>query len=223
MTALSSVTLATVAGVNIDGAQEALVRSLRGLRFARVMLLAPAPPTILDPRIEHVHIEPLTLRGYNLFMLQRMHKYVETAHVLTVQPDGYVLNPERWDPVWLSFDYVGAPWPEQLRTRKYTILLKNRVGNSGFVLRSRRLLQLTARADLSKLHFPILSDDLITCVAMYEDLLDFGIQFPDVHTAATFSIEHPQAAFGHTMADTFGFHGAHYLGELQAAGKSTSL
>jgi len=213
---LSDVTLASVAGVHVDAAQAALQRSMEGLEFAHVMLIASTPPAKRDPRIELIGVPPMSLRGYNLFMLQQFHYYVKTSHALTVHPDGFVVNPELWDPAWLGFDYLGAPWPKKIRVGSHVIpLADNRVGNSGFALRSHRLLELTSRSDLAKLGFPFMLDDLLTCFAMYEDLLEFGIKFADIETAARFSIESPAASFGHTLADTFGFHGKHYLAKLQ--------
>lgn len=212
----SDITLATVAGVNVDAAQHALQRSLSGMQFDRVLLIASVPPTTADPRIEYIPIPPLSLRGYNIFMLTRFHQYVETAHALTVHPDGFVLNPEQWSSRWLEYDYIGAPWPEQLKAGTYTIDLVNRVGNSGFVLRSKKLLEAVAPIDLSTLRFPSILDDLITCHLLYNYLTERGIRFADVETAAAFSIESPMASFGHTIATSFGFHGKHYLAEVVA-------
>lgn len=96
----------------------------------------------------------MDIREYSRFVLQDLHTYIETSHVLIVQADGFVLNPGLWNPGWLDYDYVGAPWPETLRVGKYVIPLANRVGNGGFSLRSRRLLKMTAPIDLSTLRFP---------------------------------------------------------------------
>jgi hypothetical protein len=53
--------------------------------------------------------------------------------VLLVQWDGYVCNPDAWDPAFLDCDYIGAKW--------FWHNDAMRVGNGGFSLRSRRLLE----------------------------------------------------------------------------------
>lgn len=60
---------------------------------------------------------------------------VRTSHILTVQWDGWVVNPTAWDAAWLQYDYIGAPWwfPPQFN-----------VGNGGVSLRSRRLMRFLA-------------------------------------------------------------------------------
>ena len=44
---------------------------------------------------------------FNHYMIYDLHKHVDT-HVLTIHDDGFVINPEKWDPFWLEFDYIGA-------------------------------------------------------------------------------------------------------------------
>jgi hypothetical protein len=212
----TNVTLATVAGVKVDDAQNALQRSMWGMQFDRVLLIASSPPRKLDPRVEYIPIPPLTLAGYNIFMLKDFHRYVETSHTLTVHPDGFVVNPERWDTAWLDLDYIGAPWREQVTVNKRVVPLVNRVGNSGFALRSKRLLDAVAPIDLKTLRFPTFADDLVTCHLLYHYLTDRGLRFADMETAAAFSIEAPDASFGHTLSTAFGFHGRHYLKALLA-------
>ena len=56
--------------------------------------------------------------------------------MLLIQWDGYVVNPEAWDPAFLGCDYLGAKW--------YWHDDGMRVGNGGFSLRSRRLLDALA-------------------------------------------------------------------------------
>lgn len=218
MIALEDVTLISVAGVQIDESQAALQKCMSGMTFGRVMLLAPEPPASPDPRIEYRRVPPMTLHGYNVFMLKQLVHHIDTRHVLSVHPDGYVLNPERWDPDWLNFDYVGAPWPERLYYPKAGGYLDpaNRVGNSGFCLRSRRLLELVEPIDLSTLRFVSKADDAITCILLYDYLTQKGMRFADIESAARFSIEDPKATFGQTLDTVFGFHGKHFLAELQA-------
>ena len=45
---------------------------------------------------------------FNHYMIYDLHKHVDTSHVLTIHDDGFVINPEKWDPFWLEFDYIGG-------------------------------------------------------------------------------------------------------------------
>ncbi len=178
------------------------------------MLIASQPPAIPDPRIDFIRIHEMDIREYSRFVLQDLHTYIETSHVLIVQADGFVLNPGLWNPGWLDYDYVGAPWPETLRVGKYVIPLANRVGNGGFSLRSRRLLKMTAPIDLSTLRFPTRAEDVITCHLLFDYLTQYGIRFADLNTAASFAIESRKATLGHTLDTSFGFHGREFLADV---------
>jgi len=217
------VTLAAVAGVDIDAAQAAVLHCRQGLDFGRVVLIASTPPTRPDSSIEHIAIGPLSYFGYNAFMLQSFYKYVDTRYALTVQSDGFILNPDKWNPEWLNYDYVGAPWPEALYAGKYRIELVNRVGNSGLCLRSRALLEATSPINLKTMRFPSGADDLITCHLLYEYLQQKGLRFADMETAAAFSIEHPDVTCGHTLETTFGFHGKHFLPMVNERGQGLDV
>jgi hypothetical protein len=153
--------------------------------------------------------------GYSRFMLKELHSYITTSHALIVQADGYVINPDRWNPDWLQLDYIGAPFPPYINTSKYSIELKNRVGNGGFSLRSRRILQLVSPIQLETLRYPTVNEDMIICHLLHDYLVSKGIRFADIETAADFSID--ERPFGRTLATTFGFHGKHNLLELRNA------
>ncbi|MEZ0389889.1 MAG: DUF5672 family protein [Verrucomicrobium sp.] len=119
-------------------------------------------------------------------------KYVTTSHMLCIHLDGYIVNPELWDPAWLEYDYIGAPWPEDLN--------KDRVGNGGFCLKSRRLLNRIA--EIPWQDFP---GDVLVCSVFREQLIAEGFKFAPLEVAALFSIENKIPE--HQPAKTFGFHG----------------
>ena len=47
----------------------------------------------------------------------------KTSHALMIQFDGYVLSGDRFSDNFLSYDYIGAPWPHYQ---------SHKVGNGGF-------------------------------------------------------------------------------------------
>ncbi len=122
-------------------------------------------------------------------------KYVTTDFSLCMHLDGYMLRPQLWDPAWLAYDYIGAPWPYALNA--------DRVGNGGFCLKSRRLLNRVASLPLPKTDKPV-PGDVLLCSHFRQQLIEEGFKFAPVAVAARFSVENPVRE---TPAETFGFHG----------------
>jgi len=204
---LPDVTLVCVDCVDPRSAAEAIRRSKQYINFARVLLFSHDAPTDCDA-FEWIEIDKLeNVNEYNLFVLRDLHRYIDTSHTLTVQTDGYVVNPGVWDDAWLAYDYIGAPWRKSLVYAK-----RNRVGNSGFCLRSKRLLELTslkASDENIRKHanrWPRILDDVFTCHDHLRDLELHGIKFAPVDVAAKFAFERPCAEVKNVRT-AFGFHG----------------
>jgi hypothetical protein len=199
---LENVTLLSANGTsNSDLSLAALEVSARQIRFGAIKLLAAVVPTRPIPsNIGFVIIPKMDLQGYNKFSVKNFVKYVDTDYALIVQPDGFVLNPERWQSCFLDYDYIGAPWPESLCGN----FPKYRVGNSGFCLRSRRFLEQIARLRYS----PGSADDILFCRRQRQKLEDRGIRYATPKIAARFSIELPVPENpGASIRHVFGFHG----------------
>lgn len=215
---LGNVTLITVDGRSQDFfvamAIKALLYSCRSLRFAAVKLLTPVAPRVLPSFITHQSIAPLGGSAYSRFMIKDLHHYVDTEYCLVVQADGFVSSPERWRPEFLNYDYIGAPWPRTTASRHgaditiYNLSEQNPVGNGGFSLRSRRLLQATAGLAFDQLaQFP---EDFIICRLCQPYLASQGLKFAPLEVARAFAVELPLPGSSVTPRDTFGFHGRHH-------------
>lgn len=168
-TGLSAVTLVAVDGtMNPSATLASLADAAAVLAFGRVLLLSAVEPATrpgLDHRYQWRPIPPLTLKGYNQFCLAELHRHIETSHCLTIQSDSRIVNPSAWDDGWLEYDYIGAPWPPGHTGTPF------RVGNSGFALRSRRLLAATAELPNDSYVWrgerkASSRDDVITCVML---------------------------------------------------------
>jgi hypothetical protein len=129
--------------------------------------------------------------AYSHFVLRHLPAHVTTPFVLLAQWDGYVLDGSRWEDGFRQFDYIGAPWNYRGAPRK--------VGNGGFSLRSRRLLE--TLKDVAIPPGPQAEDDLI-CNVWRPMLEQRGVRFADLATARRFSVEMEL-----TKAPSFGFHG----------------
>lgn len=128
---LPTVTLLCVDCIDINRAIRVIERCKEKADFGAAKLLTSIPN-------EYHHAErimPLnSLIAYSIFMLTTVHKYINTDHVLIVQRDGFILNPESWEENWLELDYIGPLFVQY-----------DKVGSGGFSLRSKKLMQQTAR------------------------------------------------------------------------------
>jgi hypothetical protein len=205
---LSQVTLVAVDGTtHPDATEAALARAASALTFARVLFFAPtrpnAEPTLYE-RGEWIEIPPKSLKQYNQFCLAELYRYVSTTHCLTVQNDSYIANAAAWDDAWLQYDYIGAPWPPGHSGTEY------RVGNSGFCLRSRALLEATSALPNDSYVWrgtvkPSCRDDVITCVMYRPELERLGLRFAPVEVAARFAFENPTPE-APALSGQFGVH-----------------
>lgn len=190
MRALESVTLLCLDTRNPDLAVLAMQKCMARLRFADAVLLTHKEFQVNDPRIKVTVVEKLRgIDDYSRFMVKDIGKHFSTSHVLVVQWDGFVVNPDSWEDGFLSYDYVGAPWSDR----------RHAVGNGGFSLRSRKLVEALQDPRITEL----CPEDYAIC-DHYHDLLvsEHGIRFPPLAVASRFSCEmiEPQQP-------TFGVHG----------------
>ena len=128
---------------------------------------------------------------YSRFVLGQLADHVRTEHCLLIQWDGFVIDPGEWDERFLEYDYIGAPWPQ--------FGDGDDVGNGGFSLRSRKLLEACRSPGFRQSH----PEDVAIGRVNREYLeLEQGIVFADTATAARFAFERSAPS-----GPTFGFHG----------------
>lgn len=200
---LPEVTLCCVDTRDPALALAALQRCMAQIRFAEVLLftsaaLVPSPP--LGVRVIDVQVD--SVEAYSQFMLRGLAAHVQTSHLLVAQWDGFVRDASRWEPAFLEHDYVGAPWREPIDGQL--------VGNGGFSLRSRRLLQALLDPDVVVTH----PEDESICVVNRPLLAArHGVRIAPPEVARRFSYERVEPA-----QPTFGFHGLfNFPRELPAA------
>ena len=188
---LSMVTLLCVETRDPSLGEWAIEKCTTLANFSRVVLIT----NLVKIRTKKVGTEYFqsphlrSVKEYSQFMMGNLSQYVSGTHVLVIQWDSFITNPDLWDKQFLEYDYIGAVWPHHPLTS---------VGNGGFSLRSVRLLKALSNPQI-KIGHP---EDYYIC-AENKDLLEskFGIQFAPVPIADQFAVErvawHP----------AFGFHG----------------
>ena len=210
---LPNVTLLAASSIEIDMTQLALRISLRNIKFGAVKLLSSLPPSKKYSDIEYVSIPAMNnIADYNRMMIEDLHKYFTTSHCLVVQPDSFVVDSELWIDEFLQFDYIGAPWSNKIRINSELVLNleENCVGNGGFSLRSRKLVETTAKINFNSLKFPFKNEDIIICHYLYKEMTDSGIRFAPPKLAAQFSMENENRLYGQDVNKVFGFHGKRF-------------
>jgi hypothetical protein len=194
---LPQVTLCAVDARSPALALQSMQRSMAQVEFGRAVLFTHAwsPPQPV-PGLEIVHVGPIRSgAAYSHFVLRELPLHVTTSHVLVTQWDGFVVDARAWRDEFLDCDYIGAPWPDQPPELA--------VGNGGFSLRSRRLLQAGQDSHITQEH----PEDLVLCRDHRAWLeREHGVRFADLDLARAFAFENATSP-----GPVFGFHGPYNL------------
>jgi hypothetical protein len=182
--------------VTIDTAFHALTnlavnRTLAQFDVDEVLIFTDRPKSFSVGKIVEI-ASFVDKETYNSLVLSFVREFIGSSHALFVQYDGFVLNRDRWHPSFLSYDYIGAPWPNMDR---------NNVGNGGFSLRSRRLVDEVANYAGERSRGE--PEDYFICNTIRPKLeARIGARYASEEVALSFSFESP----GQPTA-AFGFHG----------------
>jgi len=141
------------------------------------------------------------------FVVFELWQYIDTDYVLLVHPDGFVVNSKSWNPKFLDYDYVGAPWPIPSDKTSFRDHYGNiiRVGNS-VSLRSKKLLQLPSIIGLTWNDFDggFPHEDGFICVQHRHTLVErYQIKFPPLSIAVEFGRENEISEYAHEHPFTF--------------------
>ena len=187
-------------------ARRSIERTMQAVPCKEVLVLSDQN---IYPDGRWIKINPINIEDYNSIMIKHLWPLVTTEHILVVQYDGMAVNAANWSDDFLNYDYIGAVWPWPHHPPEY------KVGNGGFSLRSRRLINLLKDNRIQLNEQSSRYEDL--CIGVYykKFLLENGISYPTVDVAKKFSHEHPPG-----WRQTLGFHGAfnvpYYLNDADA-------
>ena len=216
---LSRVTLISVAGINFDSAVMGLKKSLDQIDFYDAKILTPHKPENLPENIKWEPTPELRIRrpgidDYSRFVLYDLWKHVDTDFCLVTQGDGYVIAGNSWSNEFLDYDYIGAPWPVMNDSYIDPFGTHQRVGNGGFSLRSKKLLEVPRHTDIpwdvnegkfyKHMNAGSLAEDGNICVHNRHLFEAAGCKFAPLEVALRFSRELPVPEY--TGQNTFGFH-----------------
>jgi hypothetical protein len=221
MKKLSNIDLISINCVDPYQSAAALNYCQRFFEFGNTILVTHQDIDVGD--IELHLIDKLDWNQYNDHVLKLI-EHTSNEYVLLIQDDGHIVNPNLWDDNFLKYDYIGAPWPfeeswislqsEQQRDYMKQNFQKNRVGNGGFSLRSRKFLEFSSQYKSCDGH----GEDSFLCTRKYEDAIEYGIKFAPFELAIKFSYENPCIEFGTSWNTSivfdkekhFGWHGKNF-------------
>ena len=187
---LPNVTLILLTNKDFEGAKHAVDMSCYGIEFGGVKIIWDEKCNSIDE--------------WNRKIIYDLPKYVDTSHALLIHQDGYVINPHLWNPDWLNYDYIGAPFP--LPTDDYSYLddlgRLQRVGNS-VSLRSKKLM-LDVSLREWKPYYGNTNEDGFICCHNRSWLEMLGNKFAPLKVAVHFSKEHTTPE--NEGLETFAFH-----------------
>jgi len=159
----------------------------------------------LPPGIEFHQLDrKLNRQDYLRFLLMDHAQFLKSGdtHVLVVQWDGFITNPDAWEPVFLDYDFVGAPWVDRF------------VGNGGFSLRSRRLIEFVAARGWDE----VTPEDVYIGKTLLPELIEHGMSVAPLDVAARFSTELYVEGVSVPCEKSFGFHSPMVLEEFRQKG-----
>lgn len=191
---IEGVTLVCTNDARLEQTLVSLDITLSLCEFDNVVLLTSMP-------IKRDYVRPVPpmkggIADCSKFRIREMYKYFSTPHALIVEADSWVCAPDKWDPEWLAYDYVGgvANWTEPGEEGKG--------GNGGFSLRSHRLCALSAQITPAGSEHP--EDTVLSAAPGYRSSMrdafeKAGMRFAPRRVQREFSVDDSvwKGSFGH--------------------------
>ena len=187
---ISDLTVVVIDSLNYNASAIALDHTRKIFPDAKVLVIGDKD---FYPCDKFHYVDKFDGVEHSRICLQEVGKLVDTSFALFIQYDGFPTQAEYWTDEFLQYDYVGSPW---LKDDEW------RVGNGGFSLRSKKLLDLTQ-------HTPQVFDgdvgpleDQVISLSSRQWLEEQGVKYPSVELAAKFGTVEP-----FMLKPSFGFHG----------------
>lgn len=197
---MKKITLVCVGNVHHDLMKFSIEKSLENVRDCEEVLTI-SNKQIIDHGTFVELPDEFSIADYNHLMLKELTKFVKTEFALIIQYDGMAVRKEFWNDNFYNYDYIGAPWPARFNWIKDG----ERVGNGGFSLRSKKLLEcLRDKAIHIGNDIRSKNEDAVICQSgsLYLKQV-YGIKYAEPELANQFSTE-----WCNPSGKTFGFHGA---------------
>jgi hypothetical protein len=214
---LNNITLLALGSTQINENLMALEYSTKGVEFGAVKFVSHKCPKKLPKNIQFEKFkdfEKISYKEFSYYCIYKLIEHVDTEFMLMIHPDGFVINPDAWTDEFLEWDYIGAPWPLLETAFIDPFGNHHRVGNGGFTLRSRKVLEVPQIEEIpfevnegifyKHMNAGAYNEDGNICVHNRHLFEKHGVKFAPVELAARFSQELPVPES--KGVEPFGFH-----------------
>jgi hypothetical protein len=205
MIKLDNISLVNINCLDVKTSVKVLNLCSKQIKFGEILLFSDNYPNDIYENIKLIKINKIdSVIKYNEFVLRNLIDYIKTDFCLIVQNDGFIINPHLWQNIFLEYDYIGAPWDlNGMKVWKRT----NRIGNGGFSLRSRKLMEFIKKFKFIDYNT---AEDVITSLVIEKH----KFKYPSVELACKFSLECPLEDYPFNIHEAFGFHGKNIYNTL---------
>ena len=190
---LSRITLCAISSVKIPETIKAIEICSNQCLFNNIIFFSDK-----DVPYRYEIPEISSIQQYNSFVLHKLPELIipfMSDFLLTVQWDGFIINPDSWNDIFYEYDYIGAPWP----------WFRNICGNGGFCLKSKKFLSIQMNIISNKIKTQN-NEDLILSKVFRNEFIKHGCKYPNPEIAYQFSTEHPSRDKRYSFEYPFGFH-----------------
>jgi hypothetical protein len=215
MLKIHEVTLLLLSDVDVEDSVYAINKSCESIEWGEAKFLtSKCKPDGLCDQVIYEKTYPIqNINDFNFYCIYNLGAHIKTSHALLIHPDGYVIRPWLWDDSWLTYDYIGAPWRDDSNAYLDPWGKSHRVGNGGFSLRSKKLLDLPKYVNIpwevnignfyKHMNAGLYNEDGNICVHNRHIYESEGCKFAPVEIASKFSREE---TLPDSEEETFGFH-----------------
>jgi hypothetical protein len=171
----------------------------KNFSFHGIKYFSPENPEI--DGVKHIQCERLnSLEDYSRYVIKSTPEYVEADYVMYIQWDGFPINPSKWNPEFLNYDFIGAPWPWKTGNDH---LGMGKGFNGGFSLRSAKLVKLQKYIPTQ---FETWHEDAVITDICRNMFIHEGCKYAPYELAKQFSLELDLPDNSNSFDDVFGFH-----------------
>ena len=202
---LGSVCLVAIGSTRIKETLKAIQQCQKYCNFGQSLYLTEKYNHKENLDLTFLDIPPIkSIKDYQFFIVKKLPQILlnfDFNHFLTINWDGFIVNPNAWTKLFLEYDYIGAPWP----------WLNHVCGNGGFNLKSKKFLSCQHKIFQHTEHINE-PEDLILSYYYRKDFMDLGCEYAPPKLAYQFSTEHG----GYNNYNSFGFHDFLYNSQFKS-------
>jgi hypothetical protein len=201
---------------------QAIVKTMKALPFESkgILFTKDKPSDMILPNLKWISYPHGGKDQAGYFQMWELNQYINTDLTISVQWDGFAINPHNWNNAFLDYDYIGAPFHENPISQYFIPRFRHRVGCGAFALRSKKWLELCTKAR----NYLGESEDMFCTQSNRNHFVKNGCLIAPVEVAGRFAVEWPLPSWPDIHIDkAFGFHGYLENGQPRFYGKPPKL